>query len=523
MGLAFTLRNANLVAHLVDRKPARFLDELAFDPDAFDNNVEFIRNFVTEDPRQLGGTNVFLTTRDFHRKIEPQLIWLRRKWEELEASWKRTSRWDYDPYLRQERLNFLTLLGEILARCTVKALLLPGFSDNRLSRSLRGRALIERLVDIHPGSSALILQITDPLGDADKTVFNVFEKFDRAYERIDEWPGVLIWDRRISVFVPVRSDEDVLQLFARLRDNRTAFMRENSAVTKENKYVYLFHISDLHFGSSLSTLRVRRLKTILRNRLNSLTDCLAAIPIITGDIQNSPRVTTEEKFGDFCDALRDYGFEDPIIVPGNHDERLIGLSPQLALNPETYGVSNRPIETFPEMKLQFLRFDSNISGIAASGGIGEQQLIDIGGRLDRSSNNDLFTIALLHHHPISIDDPAWYRQAFYERLLTDRGRVITQRLNDAERFLEWLRERQVTFVLHGHKHIPMIQTDETGTIEVIGAGSSTGKIHHQDWRRTYLSYNILKFDPDQRKMISCTIIAEEVIGGGTKDIQIKTY
>jgi len=59
--------------------------------------------------------------------------------------------------------------------------------------------------------------------------------------------------------------------------------------------------------------------------------------------------------------------------------------------------------------------------VAASGRIGEQQLIDMGGRRERTDSTGQFDIALLHHHTIG---------------------------KDAERFLEWLHERARGFVLH---------------------------------------------------------------------------
>lgn len=81
-------------------------------------------------------------------------------------------------------------------------------------------------------------------------------------------------------------------------------------------------------------------------------------------------------------------------------------------------------------------------------------------------------------------------------------------------FFEWLKQRNVKLVLHGHKHIPFIfQLDG---INIISCGSSTGQVTHKDRRKTYLSYNMLKFTKDT---VVCSQFAEELLGAGVKDIR----
>ena len=80
--------------------------------------------------------------------------------------------------------------------------------------------------------------------------------------------------------------------------------------------------------------------------------------------------------------------------------------------------------------------------------------MDVGLSLDRDrQRTEGYVVAsVLHHHPIPVERPSWYRQEWFERFL---GRAFekTDDLENAEQFLKWLQARQIGLVLHGHKHI----------------------------------------------------------------------
>ena len=92
------------------------------------------------------------------------------------------------------------------------------------------------------------------------------------------------------------------------------------------------------------------------------------------------------------------------------------------------------------------------------------------------------------------------------------------KLIDAELFLEWIAARGIKYVLHGHKHIPKIHSHRD--ITIIAAGSSTGSVRHQESGKTYLTYNLIKYDIEEKRPISCSIVAEEIIGAGTKNMML---
>jgi predicted phosphodiesterase len=94
-------------------------------------------------------------------------------------------------------------------------------------------------------------------------------------------------------------------------------------------------------------------------------------------------------------------------------------------------------------------------------------------------------------------------------------------VKDSDMFLEFLKKRNIKFALHGHKHIPKIQVHND--IHIIAAGSSTGSISHSQSGKTYLSYNVIKFDHEFLKPVSCTIFAEDTIGAGPSNVIVKVF
>ena len=139
-------------------------------------------------------------------------------------------------------------------------------------------------------------------------------------------------------------------------------------------------------------------------------------------------------------------------------------------------------------------------------------MMDVGVSLDRDREKaESFVLAgMLHHHPIPVDRPAWYRQDWFERFL---GKAFekTDALENSEQFLAWLRARRIGLVLHGHKHIPRV--DMHHDMMVVGCGSSVGKVQTQEEGTTYMSMNVVTIDA-ARGRISCRLRAERIPGGG---------
>lgn len=201
---------------------------------------------------------------------------------------------------------------------------------------------------------------------------------------------------------------------------------------------------------------------------------------------------------------------------GNHDVNKVGLAFNRNNQTLANAVGRYPkIEVNDEIKVIFLLFNSNTNGHLAEGEIGQEQMAEMGNILDNVPDVWKYKlVAVLHHHVAYIEKPDFYDEQWYKKILPKDFLENSLRLIDADLFLEWLKQRNVKLVLHGHKHIPFIS--EFDGIHIISCGSSTGQVTHKDRRKTYLSYNVLKFTKDA---VVCSQFAEELLGAGVKDIR----
>ncbi|MCY1130411.1 metallophosphoesterase [Bacteroides fragilis] len=368
----------------------------------------------------------------------------------------------------------------------------------------------------------MILQFEEQFNKEDKAVLNVFSKFDKALYQIDNWPGVFLWNKDDALFLPINEEKELYDIFKIIRyeDNSFNYLRDQiGRKGKKKKYAYLFHMSDLHFGNKLAEKRTMRVVRILEDQISKIEENATIIPIISGDLMQSPKSSSKQSYIQFSELLLSKGFERPIHVLGNHDVDISGIM-KLLTNQKAIisSLSNTSrIEIYEELKLAIIKFDSNTGGELAQGKIGQDQLMEIGNEIDSIKNKDSYTfIALLHHHPVEIENPSWYAREWYEALLGTKLFERTMKLVDADLFLEWIQNRGIKYILHGHKHIPNIKEHED--ITIVAAGSTTGSVKHQDKGKTYLSYNLIKYDVEAKQPVSIAIVAEEIIGAGTKNI-----
>lgn len=494
--------------------------------------MEFLDKLISRPSEQ------FYMTEKYWRYLEHDLYYLRRDWREIRHEWERVRRdWEGSQnrldgveenlavFLSRNKrlLDYLQTISRLFSRCKVKSVLLPGFDNqNPINSILTRESTLERIVQIHPGDTALILQFEEQFNKEDKAILNVFPKFDKALYQMNNWPGVFLWNKEDSLFLPIKTEDELYEIFKVIGYEKNSFNISRKRFEKKNKprnYAYLFHMSDLHFGNKLAEKRIMRVVRILEDQIGKLEESAVIIPIITGDIMQSPSSTNKQTFLQFSELLLSKGFEKPIHILGNHDVDTSGILKLLTNQKAIISSLSRTskIEIIEDLKLAIIKFDSNTGGELAQGKIGENQLMEIGNEIDAIKNKNAYTfIALLHHHPMEIENPNWYAKEWYESLLGTKHLEKTMKLVDAELFLEWIQNRGIKYVLHGHKHIPKIQKHQD--ITIIASGSSTGSVKHQDKGKTFLSYNLIKYDIDTQQPVSISIIAEEIIGAGTKNM-----
>jgi 3',5'-cyclic AMP phosphodiesterase CpdA len=411
------------------------------------------------------------------------------------------------------------------------ALLVPS-GDWEFDRFLSARELLRDLVHIRPSDPGLILQIDESLNDDRRLELdNLFPAFRVAMANATRWPGVLLWTPHgdAAFFELERNVPDARHslewLFSHLSVMpgvpdlellRSQFVERFGPSVDHVPPLRIIHLSDLHLGSRIAKRRLPRVKQLIQQLAADLGESAPILPVVTGDLMDTPDDSHLDAVRDFLEFLHNVGSEDPIVVLGNHDVRKdgwLGAELQNALRIQVDRV--RWIE---QCQVGFACFNSVRGGNLARGRIDETEYLDVGQALDRSPEfaREFVLGALLHHHPIPVERPTWYHQPWYERFL-GRSFEKTESLESSEEFISWLQARKIGLVLHGHKHIPRVETHEEMTI--VGCGSTVGKVETYRPGTTYMSMNVVTVDAP-RGRISCRLRAERIPGGGmTSDEQ----
>lgn len=401
-------------------------------------------------------------------------------------------------------LEALDSLSTILRKCKIKALLLS--NNNYLDYNfMNSKRMLKRLVRIHPGDSCLILQPDEETNSP--TIFNAFPHFEIALRQFDLWPAILFWDDEDNaVFIPVDNGSEIDYLFNIIKYEYHPIKElQRYAAKKHVPQKYLVQLSDLHFGHSTLYCGQSRIRTLMKKEINKIMQQGSAKVIVTGDAIDSPIDAYENMYNDFSEYIKLLSGEKPIRVLGNHDINHHGI----ALSKRNQKIAALTSE-FPKLlileeeKIILLLFNSNTEGNFACGKIGPMQMTKMGNALDEINNLSTYKlIAVLHHHIVNIPRPDDFAKRLFENVWEQ-----TLILKDADIFMKWLKQRNVSVILHGHKHIPFYT--EANGIKIIACGSSTGQVKMKEKGTTCISYNIIKINKDK---LTCSQVVENILGG----------
>lgn len=503
MGCRFTLENANAIANLTFGNIYSCYETIISSEQEFFGFASFLENLHQ---------NLYSKNDNFFYEIKK----IKKILHDVEIFEKNNF-----PY-EMQLLPALERLSHFFSRCRVKSLLLPKIidRDNNNNDFMLSRKILHELVEIHPEESCLILQPQEVPADNKVNILNAFPNFEVALRQMDSWPGVFLWDNDDYLFIPVENRQELIKIFLIARYENQPFSRIRNAVSRKKKGShYYFHLSDLHFGGN-EFHRERRLKALITKELNRLKGTDNIDFIITGDVVDNPTKNNFVRYEDFSDFIENRISKSPLLVLGNHDISSRGLSffsriKRLFGSIKSLVSANKSLFVDERNKLIFLLFNSNTGGDWAQGQIGMYQMAEMGNQLDSIRNLESYKlIAVLHHHIVAIPRPDVYDRRWYERIFPNTLYDEALKLIDAKIFIEWLKQRNVKLVIHGHKHIPFV-TEKDG-IHVISCGSSTGHIAHKDTNKTYMSYNIIKIEGNS---VLCTQHVEEIIGAGPKSIR----
>lgn len=511
MGYRFTLESANTVANLTFGKVMSCYRDIYSSTENYDGFMYFLNQFQKN---------------MYSNELERYMMNIRRIRETLHmyADYKRpledVEYGDTFLHFHRDVLKALHELSEIFGRCTVKSLLLPKMRESNKYDDdfMISPETLHRLVQKHQGDSCLILQPQER--PYKTTIFDAFPNFEIALRQADLWPAVLFWDGDDFVFIPIRHEDELLYLYEIIQYEKHPIGEIKRLAEKKKKTShYIFQLSDLHFGVKNVDVAERRLRSLVKSQLSSIELGDSVEFIITGDAVDSPSRATEYDYINFAEYLEERCGQKPIRILGNHDINNNGLAVFHGRQRIANIIGEYPkIHILEEQKVILLLFNSNTNGNLAAGEIGTAQMSEMGNLLDKVQNlNGYMLIAIMHHHLLPIPKPDYYDEKWYKKILPSSFLDESLKLIDAEPFVEWLNQRNIKFVLHGHKHIPFM-TEHRG-INVIGCGSSTGQITHKEKGKTYISYNIIKIS---EKAVTCTQFAEEIYGAGAKNIRMKT-
>lgn len=487
MGIRFGLGTESVVAYLTshaDRPPRltveavlAFLQTLAYDDDL-------------ARPRLISSSPDWISSlRDRARKSLEELYSLScEKTDVLDASQSR---------------HLLDPLAEVLGNYDVYVVPVGTWRDSDIldrfsvqAAKMPGRGILVLIPDYYsPGQHLTAL---DPSTGATE-----------AATRRELWPGAIFFLRTgESRFVPLDVAyekliqlNDIIQTYGsddqrgeRLQQARAAL--DDHRLPEVTARQRLIHLSDLHLGTD----RAAQTQTLLQLALQKEVQTADRI-VITGDLFDQPKRRHAQQFVNFQDQLRIICKSRPILVPGNHDQRMFGNS-ILGLGRKLRQVADlrwEEVVVDEPSKMVFFCFDSSRSGDFARGEVSTDQLVRVATQYELANADDhladYLKIALVHHHPyayspdqeIEVLDPStWFSK---EDFLS---------LRNAETFLSWCAGRSVSLVLHGHKHIPRLIHDfipggdnQPGyAVSTVGCGSSLGA------GLKPLSFNVVEWVPD---------------------------
>ena len=503
MGLVMDLRVANWVAHLIQPEaPVPRLENQWEEKDALQYFLQKMAEGFVSSPERL---------EEMKRLAEIAL----RKLHEANAP---------------APGELLKDLRRFMGNRPWTVLLVPS-GNSETDRFICSAELLQRLVALKPGCPGLILQPAEGSYMGMLTLTDVFQAFETALECLEDWPGMLVWttpDRATFLAFPSEKSEDVerssiwvlSQLGASLNVDldvlRTRYRHEFPTTQRSRRHTLkILHLSDVHLGSDEADTRLPRVHELIRDAVRRMSDGSRILPLVSGDLMDDPNEKNLNKVRLFMDFLQNLNTDPPITLLGNHDVRNDGYLAENYRQVMRLPAGPAGVEWFDDQRVGLVCFNSVIGGKLAAGSIGEAQFGDIGSVIDRKRDADGYMlIGALHHHPIPVTTPAWYQQPFYERIF---GRIFgslfarSEELEDAKQFLQFVQSRHMAAVIHGHKHIPRIESTWNPRIPIYGCGSTVGKITSKDGG-AYMSMNIITVN-SARGHVSGRLLVERIAGG----------
>ncbi|MEU4731716.1 metallophosphoesterase [Streptomyces sp. NPDC023588] len=367
----------------------------------------------------------------------------------------------------------------------------------------------------YPGSHILVLIPAFYDADSNIRILDPGSGVKSAIKSRDLWPGAIFQLRTgNSTFLPLSQAHarlakitDVLHGAGMGRttgaelDRIWSILKEPARSASETRHQQrrLIHLSDLHLGSE----RARQTQHLLQMAVKRECESVDEI-VISGDLFDQPFKKHRQAYEDFISHMKQLTGKSPIVVPGNHDQRIFGNSILTAIGRWRGQLIDldwsRGITCNEQARIAFFCFDSSRVGNFARGQVDREQLIRMATKFNEENLRDeleeYLRVAVVHHHPYPYPhDPEKERPILDPR--TWRGRESLVEMRDAQTFLSWCAGKNINLILHGHKHIPRLIEEYVATgqpnmythITTAGCGSSLGA------NNAPMSFNLVEWNP----------------------------
>lgn len=349
-----------------------------------------------------------------------------------------------------------------------------------------------------------IYHCTEILNSEDLSFNGPHPYFLNALYQIDTWPGILVFNEKNWNFIPIYNLKKVEEVFLAI-DMDVVFSKQY--MNKEDSY--FIQLSDLHLG----TKNKNKGRMVLEESLSEIcSNLVSKYPIkflITGDLMNSPNRKNMYEASSFMNRLKKEYKGDVTFILGNHDVIVHGFNFLKKQKAKVVAyLLGENIKVLEKEKIILIKMNSTVEGNLARGMVGNIQLQEIDDELESIDHIEEYTIiAMVHHHVFAIDKDDFLKTRWHEKMFVGRIVETTKVLVDASEVVDWAKKHHVQYIFHGHKHLPFFRYHEG--LYVISGGSSCGGGAKESKSR-YLSYNVLKYSHDTRKMKYCFIFYDDM-------------
>jgi len=290
------------------------------------------------------------------------------------------------------------------------------------------------------------------------------------------------------------------------------------------RQVRILHLSDLHFGTKHAANNQDYLLAVIKDELHSRFDRV----VITGDLFDSIWKPKWRAFESFRNSLSLITDNNPIVIPGNHDSRIMGN--RLWKFGESYRylaeLGGRSLEEDNMLRCLFFCFNSSKGGNFAKGEVIEEDLVRHATEYHKLASRKpevktWLRVGLVHHHPFKFEAAAeGMTSKFLKASGIPEGALLD--MNRSDQFVSWCADRGIQLILHGHRHVhrkitqavPVQCPTGVTAVEVtaIGCGTSLGA------EGIAKSFNLISWDPQSQRWSSAFYLDRS--GGGFKEVRV---